>query len=202
MKWRAGNKFFNYPFLEICTIHLATIISCCTCSHVYKLCIKNKTMSMISLHPDFTFVWMPNTLSLCQHFLNVRLLLTHDPSRYNIRSPSSQWCFIFRRYFDLHSEVSTLSIKILYFDWHFLHLNPTVLQLCLKTLGPKKMYFFYNWQQVWDGWNSFSFDTEILFCVPKCTLVKIIHIHHKERYFYSFLVAFLMFFHSCQFSWL
>lgn len=137
----------SYQFHRMCCVQLGMIICCCTSSLVCKLCIRNKIINVSCIkHDKSIFTCIPMMSLLCQYFLSVRLLSIHG-STYNIAHPSFWYFFIYTNYFDFHSTVSTLSIRILHFDCHFLDLYPMLLQLCWMTLGPKEnVVFLKNWQ--------------------------------------------------------
>ena len=71
----------------------------------------------------------------CQHIQNVKLLSVHVLCVSNIKCPISQYSCPSFRYLDLQVTMSALSTRISLFNWHFLHIIPTLFVFLVTHLS-------------------------------------------------------------------
>jgi hypothetical protein len=168
------SQFCSCPFLRILTVHLVMTISCCTFSFMYKLCIRNKptntpTCSIISLFPEFTFALIPTMLSLCQRFLNVTLLSTHDSLAHNKAS-----LFLILLHFSeiFKSQFNNVNQNFAFWQAFTPLKSHSFHNSAYRLRAPSKAYYFFStWQKLQDCLNlSFFLD---IHCVPNHTLFKL-----------------------------
>ena len=78
---------------------------------------------------------MPITSPSCQHLQNIKLLSVQVLCVKNIKCPLSRYLCTYFGYHDFQVTMSALSTRIFVFNWHFLHIIPTLFVFLITHLS-------------------------------------------------------------------